>query len=80
MMMTPSLCDVLPFLSFPAINIKFSIFISEDLFSRDLFSFLCVYFLCYIKGFFPYLNLTKSTFQNGQDIYLTTPVLPGRVA
>ena len=37
------------FLYFPAINNKFSLFISRDLFSRDLLSFLCFYFLCYIK-------------------------------
>ena len=35
----------LTFLYFAAINIKFSLFIFRDLFSRDLFSFLCCYFL-----------------------------------
>ena len=53
LMMKPSLCDVLLFfLYFRAINIKFSLFISRDLFSRHLFNVLSVYFWCDIKPLF----------------------------
>ena len=40
------------FLYFLVVNIKFFLFISRDLLSRDLFSFLCAYFLCYIRASF----------------------------
>ena len=39
-MMTATLCDVSLFLLyFPAVNIEFLLYISRDLFSRDLVSF-----------------------------------------
>ena len=41
------------FLYFPAIDTEFILFISRDLFSRDLVSFLCDYSLSCIKAFFP---------------------------
>ena len=39
------------FIYFPTVNIEFSLFISKGLFSRDLVSYLCVYFLFTLKLF-----------------------------